>query len=157
MPTPQYSLTAVDVMDLRVRMARAGAAFILDGMPPTSAPFIVWGGDEYSLHASGACLARSESANVICALIRNERIEPGFTRALLDASDPCDLLALPPDLRAAERARRAKETAKYKEAQRAASTALTALPARTPRIPKPGDLDYIPPTPTKNLTLDDLF
>jgi len=153
----QYALTAADIIELRIRMARAGAAFVIDGEPRTVAPFIVWGGGEYALHAAGACLARSERAEVICALLRNERIEPGYTRALLDAADPCDLLALPPDRRAIEREKRAREAANHRARLREHQEAEAARAARNPRTPRPGDLDYLPPLDTKNLSLDDLL
>jgi hypothetical protein len=102
-PTEPYALTEADLLDLRVRMARVG--FISDGVhgPAAAAPWITYvlSTREYALHSEGFTVAVTDRDDLACALLRSERIEPGFCRRVLDPLTPVDVALVTPEQRAA--------------------------------------------------------
>lgn len=78
----QYELTPADVADLRCWRKTAGSA--PDGSN-TGYPFIVVSPSDGKLylHSLGHCVAGELRPEVMCALLLNERLEPGYCRRIV--------------------------------------------------------------------------
>lgn len=91
-----------------------------EGAP--SGPYIttsLWPGEgEWFLHSGGFTVAKALHGETILALLRCERIEPGWCSRVLASSEPIDEAFLPPDARsrlASQRAAHDAQTRLYKE------------------------------------------
>lgn len=79
-----HKLTAPDIADLRYWRAKSGTA--PDGESDRGAPFLTCSPSDGALylHSQGRCVAGTLSAPVMCALLLNERLEPGYCRRVCD-------------------------------------------------------------------------
>lgn len=145
-PEP-YTLTEADLMDLRVRMKYPG--FVRDGSEGVmlAAPWLTYllASHEYVVHSQGFVVAVTPSDDVACWLLRNERIEPGYCRAILDPACDVTVALQSPEARAAHiRARNAEaatQRLQRQEAEEAARRRRTRLQ----------------PLDASNLSIEDLF
>lgn len=146
-PEP-YTLTAPDLMDLRLRMNRTGG-FISDGVGGVlaQAPWVTYimTDHAYALHSGGFTVAITPKDEVACWLLRNERIEPGFVRRILDPALPIDVALEPPEERRAYQ-RQQNANAATARAQAAEDDA----EARRRRT-------QLKPLDASSLTIEDLF
>lgn len=142
-----YQLTAIDIIDLRVKMGRN---FISDGTGGRyGAPFVTFAmaSKEYILHAGGVTVAVSTRPELIAACLRNERIEAGYCRRILSATEPPDVAAMTPEERYDRQLKVSENAAKaraYLRDQEASS-------AERHRMAKTTPADYA------DLSLDDLI
>lgn len=85
MPQPPYTLTAADIADLRVWAKSCGTGNE-DGFPAVPVPYLVCSSSDGSLHlhSQGRTVASGLRSEVMCALLYNEKLEPGFCRAVCD-------------------------------------------------------------------------
>lgn len=101
-PEP-YVLDAPALMTLRCRLRSSG--FVRDGSEGVmlAAPWVTYllASHEYVLHNQGYVIAITPSDDVACYLLRNERIEPGYVRRILDPALPIDVALEPPEERRA--------------------------------------------------------
>jgi len=149
-PEP-YTLTEVDLLTLRARMARIG--FISDGVTGVlaQAPWVTYilSTHEYALHSDGATVAVTDNDDVACALLRNERIEQGYCRRILDPRTDVQVALQSPEARAEWSRRRNEDAARQRFAERLEREAEDE--ARTRRN---NALKRVDPT---TISLDDLF
>lgn len=145
MAADRYELTAVDIMDLRLWRARSGSS--LDGGPSRDVPFIVIAPSDGSLylHSQGRTVAGTLSPQVMCALLHNERLEPGFCDRVARADVTIEQALWTPERRAASIQRRAVLDAQDRQAR------ADQEHARTRR------LSQLVPKPSSTLELDDLL
>lgn len=122
---PSYVLTAPDLMTLRHRMNHTNG-FISDGVTGVlaQAPWITFilSDHSYALHSGGFTVAVTPSDEIACWLLRNERIEPGYVRRILDPALPIDVALEPPEDRRAWQAQQNANAASAR-AQRDADAA----------------------------------
>lgn len=116
-----YELSAADITMLRVWSHSTG--FISDGTD-AGFPFITFilSDRTYALHSQGRTVAVSPSPDIISACLRNERIEPGYCRRILDPLTPPDVASLSPEARLAharQNALSADQERRYAEEQEA--------------------------------------
>ena len=146
-PEP-YTLTEADLMTLRLRMNRSGG-LISDGVSGVlaQAPWVTYILSEhaYALHSGGFTVAITPSDDLACYLLRNERIEPGYVRRILDPSLPVDVALQPPEERRAWQAARNAEAATARLQRQEAEDA-----ARRRRT-------QLKPLDASNLSIEDLF
>lgn len=117
-----YQLTEHDLLTLRARMARIG--FISDGVTGvlSQAPWFTYilATREYALHSDGFTVAVTDDDRVACALLRNERVEQGYCRRILDPRTDVQVALQSPEARAEWSRRRADEQARQRFAERLA-------------------------------------
>jgi hypothetical protein len=107
-PPPLYALTPADITDLRVWRAKGGRIHDGDGPGGRGYPFIVCSPSDGTLylHSNGYTVAGGLAPHVMCALLHNERIEPGWCDSASDpAIDPTEALRSPVERIAAKRQR----------------------------------------------------
>lgn len=143
-----YVLSEADLMTLRVRMNRSGG-LISDGVTGVlaQAPWVTYILSEhaYALHSGGFTVAITPSDDLACYLLRNERIEPGYVRRILDPALPVDVALQPPEDRRAWQAARNAEAATAR--QQRAEAEEQARRRRT----------QLKPLDASDLTIEDLF
>lgn len=131
-----YALTPTDIMALRLTCRGLRS---LGGGVNMGAPYILYvpASETFCLHAYGSPQATSLDLNVLGAMLRAERAEPGFIRRVLGSEEPCDVATLDPAARArhaaqqaAERARQRLEADDNDEARWAARRASMMDPAK---------------------------
>jgi len=151
MPPEPYRLTEADLMDLRARMARIG--FISDGVGGVlaQAPWITFilATREYALHSDGATVAVTDRDDIACALLRNERIEQGYCRRVLDPRTDVQTALQSPEARAELSRRRNEDEARRRFAERLEREAEDEARAR-----RRNAMARVDPT---TISLDDLF
>lgn len=100
-------LSAAIIMDLRVSLRTRASDPAAEG---AISPCVRYNAtlDGYELHKGGAVLCWTRDLNVVAALLRGERYEPGFIAKCLDPAYLATELALDADAREAERRRRAQ-------------------------------------------------
>lgn len=139
-------LSTADVMDLRVSIRSR----IPDITAATaSVPCVRYNStlDGYELHAGGNVLCWTRKLEVVAALLRGERFEPGFIAKVLDPRQMPDELALAADEREARSRARAAIEAQGRARIRAEEDA-----ARERRLRAGG-----PSEAPDDLSLDDLL
>lgn len=143
-----YTLTAPDLMTLRTCMNRSGG-FISDGVTGVlaQAPWVTFilTDNAYALHSGGFTVAITPSDEVACFLLRNERIEPGYVRRILDPALPIDIALEPPEDRRAWQAARNAEAATQRQQRAEAEDA-----ARRRRT-------QLQPLDASGMSIEDLF
>lgn len=143
---PRTGLTPADIMDLRLSVRSR----IPDMLTATSVvPCIRYNSvqDTYEVHLHGQVLCHSPRGEVVLALLRGERFEPGFVRKVLDSGYTVEEVALDGDER--ERSRRNRAAV---EASQRARTQLEEDEARARRLRTPA-----PVSAPSDLDLDDLL
>lgn len=149
---PRYELTAADILDHRVWRSKGGMTghggphaehlscpYII--MSPSDGLIIVW--------SQGRPVAASYRPEVACAMLWNERLEPGWCEAASDPTLNPEEALLDPLSRREARIR--AHTLAANARQRAAEAELAARRRRTQLI------DPVSVKPTAELTLDDLL
>lgn len=120
MPIP-YELTAADIMDLRVWRKSAGS--LPDGLPlhMYDVAFMVVAPSDGTLclHSQGKCVAAGLRAEVMCALLYMERLEPGYCASVCDPAITIEEALRTPAMRLEARRAAAARAAADREAQRA--------------------------------------
>lgn len=111
-----YELSPADIMDLR--LAAKSRGFIHDGVN-VGYPFITYimSDNTYALHSQGFTVAVHADAEVMAAMLRNERIEPGYIRRVTDPKVPIDEAAMSPEEARELRLRRDRGNALAREHQ----------------------------------------
>lgn len=136
----RVGLTPADIMDLRLSVR----ALVAD---PTGATLIAPcvrynpAGDTYELHQQGNVLCAHPRGEVILALLRAERFEPGYIRRALDPQYTIEEAAQDADEAERARRKRAASDASTRAFQRAQEDAERARRRATPAEPFTGSLD----------------
>lgn len=153
--TTPYTLTAADVMDLRLWRCQGHGALSLDGLPTNvDVPVLCVSPSDGTLylHAAGRCVAGGCSPQAMTALLWAEALERGFCLRIADpACSIEEALWSPQDRQSAIRRRNAAE-ASDRARQRAADD-LKAEASRRDRA----QLSKQSPHDHTTLTLDDLI
>jgi len=145
LPLARPGLTPADVMDLRI----SARSRIPDLVASTQiAPCVRYNSsmDAYELHSQGNVLCWSARGEVILALLRAERFEPGYIGRALDPAYTIEEAAADADERERSRRARAASAAQLRAQALAAEEAAAALRRRQ------GPQDCPP-----DLSIDDLF
>lgn len=144
-PLARPGLTPADVMDLRIS-ARSHIPDLQGAVQ--IAPCVRFNStlDAYELHHGGNVLCWSHSGEVVLALLRAERYEPGYVRRVLDSTYTIEEAARDADEAERSRRQRSASDAQVRFAARQAEEA-----ARAQRAPT------VPQSAIDALSLDDLL
>lgn len=137
---PIHKLTSADIADLRVWRAKGGLTGE-DGFERVPFPFLVCSASDGALylHAGGRTVAGGLRAEVMCALLYMEKLEPGFCEAVSSSALTVEeALRTPLERREAIR-RQAAERAAY-SASLSASAAASARRVRQLRTSTPAEI-----------------
>lgn len=147
---PLHTLTPADIMDLRL-WSRSGAPLGPDGTTGHHVPCLVVSPSDGTLylHSGGRTVAGALAPHVMVALLYNERLEPGFCRAVSDPALTVEEALRTPALRLEARTRREQSDALSRAQDRLEAEARREAAIRNRRLSTPAD--------HASLSLDDLL